>query len=66
MTGETSFLSYLGGGSFDNLTDIAIDAEGNRWIVGHTQSADFPATRSGVRDTLQGRTDGFVVKIAPQ
>lgn len=64
-TGEASFLTYLGGGSFDTVTDVAVDAEGNRWIVGSTQSANFPTTRSGVQPELRGRVDSFVVKISP-
>lgn len=64
-TGDTSFVSYLGGGSFDTVTDMAVDADGNRWIVGYTQSADFPVTRSGVQPEMRGRIDSFVVKISP-
>lgn len=64
-TGVPSFLSYLGGSSFDTLADLAVDTAGNRWIVGETQSSDFPVTRSGVQPTLHGRIDGFVVKITP-
>jgi hypothetical protein len=65
LSGETSFFSYLGGASFDTLADIAVDAQGNRWIVGDSQSSDFPTTRSGVQPELRGRMDGFVVKIQP-
>lgn len=62
-SGETSFLSYLGGTANDIITDIAVDKDGHTWIVGSTQSTDFPATRSGVQTELRGRMDGFVVKI---
>jgi hypothetical protein len=64
-TGAHSFLSYLGGSSFDFLHDMAIDAAGNRWIVGETHSTDFPTTRSAAQPSLKGRLDGFVVKITP-
>lgn len=60
----TSFFTYLGGSSHDNLNDITLDKDGNRWIVGDTQSANFPVTPNGVQPTLNGRTDGFVVKIS--
>ena len=62
---STVFFSYLGGTGFDLPLDIAVDAQGNQWIVGETLSADFPATRSGAQPALNGRVDGFVVKIAP-
>ncbi len=64
-TGATKFFSYLGGGSFDTLVDIAVDRRGNRWIAGTTLSQDFPVTRSGVQPDLAGRIDGFIVRIVP-
>ena len=64
-TGKMGFLSYLGGGSFDDVVDIAVDRLGNRWIVGNTLSADFPVTRSGVQPDIAGRIDGFIVRIVP-
>lgn len=62
---EMTMLSYLGGSSSDMLSDMAIDRDGNRWIVGYTLSADFPVTRSGVQPELRGRQDWFIVKITP-
>lgn len=64
-TGETSFLSYLGGSGADTVSDVAVDVHGNTWIVGTTQSRDFPVTRSGVQTELNGRIDGFVIKVQP-
>ena len=64
-TGKLGFFSYLGGGSFDELIDIAVDRRGNRWVAGNTQSADFPVTRSGVQPDIAGRIDGFIVRIVP-
>jgi hypothetical protein len=34
-------------------------------IVGSTQSADFPVTRTGRQPGLRGRIDAFVVKVQP-
>ncbi len=63
-TRVTSFFSYLGGSSFDTPTDIALDASGNRWIVGTTQSSNFSVTPNATQPVLNGRIDGFVVKIS--
>jgi len=84
-TGSTLIYStYLGGGpnsgglgGFDQGFDIAVDASGNAYIVGDTDSADFPIT-AGAFDTNCG-TDGlcnadtgsvskdaFVTKLDPE
>lgn len=64
-TRENLFFSYLGGSGYDLPLDIAVDKDGNQWIVGETLSTDFPTTRSGAQPQLNGRIDGFVVKISP-
>ena len=65
LTGDTSFFTYLGGAGADTVSDVAVDVRGNLWIVGTTQSRDFPVTRSGMQQELNGRIDGFILKIAP-
>lgn len=42
--GSLRWLSTLDGSGADFAKDIAIDADGNVWVVGDTQSADFPST----------------------
>lgn len=65
LAGTTSFLSYLGGSGFDTLADIAVDATGNRWVVGSTQSTNFPVTpATAAQPMLNGRVDGFVTRIS--
>ena len=63
-TGQTTFLSYLGGSSTDSLADIAVDAGGNRWIVGTTLSSDFPVTANAAQPARAGNGDGFAMKIS--
>src|ERR1017187_8510266 len=36
------YLSYLGGSSYDEGYGIAVDASGNAYITGLTESTDFP------------------------
>ena len=63
-TGQTTFLSYLGGSSTDSLADVAVDASGNRWIVGTTLSNDFPVTANAAQPARAGNGDGFALKIS--
>jgi hypothetical protein len=63
------YATYLGGaaGNFDAGYDIAVDAAGNAYICGVTESSDFPIT-SGRRPfgrTLNGSSDAFVTKLSP-
>jgi hypothetical protein len=68
--------TYLGGhttGGPDEPTGIAVDAGGNAYIAGYTQSPDFPATKSSFQPTCYGPSVGydycpnssFVAKLNP-
>jgi CSLREA domain-containing protein len=56
------YSTYLGGSAVDKATGIAVDAAGNAYVVGPTQSADFP-TVSPYQATIAGTQDAFAVKI---
>lgn len=64
------YLTYLGGtAGAEGLGSIAIDSTGHAYVVGHTQSSDFPTVdpiqssfRNGPASTHQ---DGFVAKLNP-
>lgn len=60
------YATYLGGTNVDNVSSIAIDANKNAYLVGSTQSLDFPVT-SGVFQSMFGGSnmDGFVAKLDP-
>ena len=36
------YSTYLGGGDYDEVWDMAVDREGKVYLVGHTYSRDFP------------------------
>jgi hypothetical protein len=56
--------TYLGGKNFDSLHAMALDAEGNVYITGDTQSPDFP-TKNAIDDSLSGvGYDMVVAKMA--
>jgi len=53
--------SYLGGSDIDRGRGVAFDASGNVYVVGMTNSSDFPST-GGFDTTLDG-VDVFVTKV---
>lgn len=58
------YSTYIGGSSQDQAFDIAVDASGNTYIVGTTQSSNFP-TNNPLDSTLGGSADIFITKINP-
>jgi hypothetical protein len=38
------FTTYLGGSAYDSGDAVAVDGDGNTYVTGETNSADFPAT----------------------
>jgi hypothetical protein len=61
------YSTYLGGSGFDGLDSgaIALDASGNVYVAGETESSDFPITPGVFQTTLRGGGDAFVAKISP-
>ena len=55
---------YLRGSQIDIAGGIALDADGNAWVTGWTDSPDFPVTADALDNTLTGFRDVFVTKIA--
>jgi YVTN family beta-propeller protein len=61
------YSTYLGGTNQDSAaqdvaTGVALDAAGNAYVTGRTNSADFPLIHP-VQATYGGGTDAFVTKI---
>lgn len=64
------YSTFLGGSEDDIARDIAIDQEGNAYIVGYTTSSDFPVTLGAFDVDFRGEADNslydtFVAKINP-
>jgi hypothetical protein len=43
---------------------VRVDAEGNIYWSGHTQSADFPVTPGAAQTKLGGKSDAFLAKLS--
>ena len=60
------FATYLGGSGNDQPAPagMVLDASGNIYIAGTTDSSDLPITQSAFQSVLGGNTDTFILKIA--
>jgi len=56
-----SYSTYLGGSGGDSGNGIAVDASGDAYITGWTQSTNFPTTSGG----YSGTEDAFVTELDP-
>ena len=56
------YSTYLGGGGDDRGLDIAVDAAGNTYVTGLTDSTNFP-TASPIQPANAGGDDVFVTKL---
>jgi hypothetical protein len=59
-----TYSTYLGGNSGESGYGIAADGEGNTYVTGFTQSANFPVANP-YQPTWHGDLDGFVTKFSP-
>ncbi len=61
-----SYSTYLGGGlDIDSPRGIAVGSTGSAYVVGETNSGDFPTTAGAFARTRPGSTDMFVTKLNP-
>jgi hypothetical protein len=56
------YSTYLGG-SGDEGNGIALDAAGNAYVTGESQSSDFRTTAGALQTTFGGNIDAFVSKL---
>jgi hypothetical protein len=60
-----TIVSYEGGSGQDMIRDVAVDAQGNFYVVGGTFSTDFHVTAGAFDTTQNGSCDAWVAKHAP-
>jgi hypothetical protein len=58
------YSTFLGGTSFDQGIDIAVNARGRAYVTGDTGSANYPTTQGAFDTTFNGGAqDAFVTKL---
>jgi hypothetical protein len=57
------FSTYLGGSSIDRSSAMTMDASGNIYLTGDTESHNFPVTPTAYQATLQGTDNAFLAKV---
>ncbi len=60
-----TYSTLLGGSGSDYADGIAIGADGSLYVVGGTESADYPTTAGAYDRTSNGGFDLFVTKLRP-
>ncbi|UCG47335.1 MAG: SBBP repeat-containing protein, partial [Phycisphaerales bacterium] len=67
---ELAFSTFLGGSDWEHARDVAVDGQGNVYVVGGTASSDFPTTAGAYSRRLStggsqefGPCDVFVAKF---
>ncbi len=58
-----NYSTYLGGNTDDRGFGIALDSVGNVYLVGETESTNFPTTSGAPQTLLTGTEDAFVAKF---
>ncbi len=59
------YSSFHGGNNTDSAEKVAVDSAGNAYVVGFTNSTNFP-TPNGLQKTKVGLIDAFVSKVSAQ
>lgn len=62
--GSPVYSTLLGGGDLDRGLDVAVDAQGSAWVVGHTYSGNFPRVQA-LQAQRRGFVDVFVSRLSP-
>ncbi len=57
------FSTFLGGNAYDAAYGIRVNKEGAIFVCGVTKSSNFGTTSLAFKKTMEGPTDGFIVKI---
>ena len=57
------YSTFLGGFDFDDGRSIAVDGAGSAYVIGQTNSNNFPVRAGGFDTTYNGSGDTFVTKL---
>ncbi len=57
------YSTFIGGSGDEEPTGIAVDAQGNAYVAGATDSGDFPQVNALPGSSLRGEIDAYLVKL---
>ncbi len=60
------YSTYIGGSNYDSAESVCLDQSGDVYIVGETDSLDFPITAGALDESYNADGDGFVLKFNTQ
>jgi uncharacterized protein (TIGR03437 family) len=60
-----TYATFFGGGGTDSANSMAMDAEGNLWVTGSTNSSNFPLKNRGFYPNTNSTDLAFVSKFNP-
>ncbi|HYJ87128.1 MAG TPA: SBBP repeat-containing protein [Pyrinomonadaceae bacterium] len=64
VAGKVIYTTRLGGSKWDGAIRIEVDQHSNAYVVGFTESSDFPTTSNALqREYIGGKSDAFLVKL---
>jgi uncharacterized protein (TIGR03437 family) len=64
-SGQVMYATYLGGVYWDEGQAIAVDAQGSAYVLGVTDSNNFPTTAGVLQATNGTKFVGFLTKLSP-
>ena len=59
------YATYLGGSGNELIRGLALGPEGEVYLVGRTDSPDFPVTAGAAQAKAGGKVDAFLVELLP-
>jgi hypothetical protein len=59
------YATYFAGTACGEVTDVAVDADGNAHLTGNVESKLLPTPNAPQRQYQGGRSDGFAAKVSP-
>lgn len=65
LKGKVIWSTFLGGNKDEDGRDIALDKDGNIYIIGRTKSKNFPVSVNALQSKWNGGIDAFITKLNP-
>jgi murein DD-endopeptidase MepM/ murein hydrolase activator NlpD len=62
-SGKLLYSTFLGGSQNDWANKVVVDPAGNIYVVGRTESSDYPKTADSFNQTLNGGSDIFITML---